>query len=192
MLTLRNFLLPAFALGGAALLSPMSLAYAKENAILFANFAQVVQDSKAGKDILAQVQKELSSLKTMQDKVNEDLKKAQETLREQKTLLSSKAYQEKEAAFQVTLRDAQAKLVNERDRINRGGQQALSIVESTLNRLLGEMLEQKGADIILNRQSLSVGRPELDLTSEVVALLDTRLPSVKVNFEKPAESGGKK
>jgi Skp family chaperone for outer membrane proteins len=48
--------------------------------------------------------------------------------------------------------------------------------------ILTELVNEKGAKILLDRQAILFGDPKLDISAEVVKKLNKRLPDVKVTI----------
>jgi outer membrane protein len=73
----------------------------------FINMRTIIQESEAGKTGFADFKKMFEKKKAEIGKKEEELKKLRDELDKQKSVLTAEAFQEKEMAFQVKLRDYQ-------------------------------------------------------------------------------------
>jgi Skp family chaperone for outer membrane proteins len=67
-------------------------------------------------------------------------------------------------------------------KIQEGIQRASSSIDSVMSPILQELVNEKGAKILLDRQAILFGDPKLDISAEVVKKLNKRLPDVKINI----------
>lgn len=167
--------------GGAIVSGAEAQGAAKPPVILIVDRAQLVSQTKAGKTIPAQadavkatVEKELEAEASKLQKEIEDFKKnaslMSDEVRQQKEQELAGRYQYglpqrvqiMEQAFSAAVQTAQAKI----------------LVES--QPILKDIVDKRGATILLDRSAVMYAAPETDVTQEVIAALDKKLPSVEV------------
>ncbi len=167
--------------GGAMISSAEAQSSGKAPVILIVDRAQIVSQTKAGKtipgqaeDVKKNVEKELEA---EADKLKKDIESFQknaslmsEEVRKQKEQELSGRYQYglpqrvqiMEQAFSAAVQKAQAKI----------------LVES--QPILKDIVDKRGATILLDRSAVMYAAPETDVTQEVIAALDKKMSTVEV------------
>ena len=85
-------------------------------------------------------------------------------------------------ALQAEAETKQLELQTKVQKIQEGIQRASSSIDSVMSPILQELVNEKGAKILLDRQAILFGDPKLDISAEVVKKLNKRLPDVKINI----------
>lgn len=190
-------LLAAAALGLAALAAP-ALAFAED--VLVVDLSRVYRDSLAGKD--AQ-----TKLRTIGGTVNTELKAdADGVVAEQQKLGPLKDKSDEEAqqilagdpslqqAYQAFVTKAQAleqkKQLRQRE-LQATEQRAVDAVLKGTEPILNDLLTERKALVVLERNNVAVAAPSVDITQDVITRLDVRLkavPVTKVDLEAEARA----
>jgi Skp family chaperone for outer membrane proteins len=181
---------PAAAPAGAPAKAPVAV-------ILFLDRGTVLRQSNVGKNMYAQVE---ALAKKMEADFAPENKKLQTDVAEfQKAaaLMTPDARNKKikelegrRAAFQKKVQDRQAAIQN-------GLGVARTQVEKALSPILEKIMNERSANLLLDRGLIVLGATGLDVTSAVVARLNTALPKVTVTpvapkaVAKPAAPGAK-
>ncbi len=167
--------------GGAYVGSVEAQSEGKAPVILIVNRARLIGESKAGKTIPEQAEKVKGTvekeLKAEADKLKTDIEKFQKNASLMSEEVRQKTQQELAVRQQVGL-PQQAKIMeqaltavlqNARDEV---------LVES--RPILKEIVEKRGATILLDRSAVMYASPETDITDEVLQKLDKKLKKVEV------------
>lgn len=146
---------------------------------LFLNLELVFTQSAVGKDIRGQLEAMLLEISTREEKAIADLEARQQALMAQQN--RPQAELEKEWDNLQAERKGQASLFQlERTTIQGASADARREVNGILNEVMREILRERGANMVLSVQSVLVGGVDYDITPEVIARLDKRLPALKV------------
>lgn len=160
----------------------------KAPVILVVNIDQVVAQSKAGKTIPAQAESVRESVAKELEAEAEKLKKDIENFQKNAELMSDEVKaktaqdlelrrqyglpqraQIMEQAFRATLQNARAKVLTESQPI------------------LKEIVDKRGATVLLDRSAVMYAASETDVTQEVISRLDKKLKKVEVQKVSLAE-----
>jgi outer membrane protein len=171
----------AAAVAGSAMSTATAQQAQKAPVILIVDRAQVIAQSKAGKTIPPQADKIKTGIQGELTAEAEKLKKDIESYQKNSSLMSqevrSKTEQELGArqqyvlpqqeqvmqqAFAATVQNAEAKVLNETVPI------------------LKDILEKRGATVLLDRAAVMYAAPETDITAEVIAALDKKVTTIAV------------
>ncbi len=157
--------------------------------VMYVNVDQVIRDSKAGQALARQAREKKESIEASLAGTREGLEEERDSLAEQRSLLSEQAFRTKETTFQGKVQNFQRTVVEENRVMQAAVQETMSAIDAVLARILKEILESRELDMIVSRGAILTANPDHDLTSEVIARLDRRLPEIKVDFSKAAETG---
>ncbi|MAW80943.1 MAG: hypothetical protein CMI63_11950 [Parvularcula sp.] len=189
-----------FAVAGAIMLAVAGLAggalvngaeaqnNGKAPVILIVDRAKIVSQTKAGKTIPSQAEDVKKNVEKELEAEADKLKKDIESFQKNASLMSDEVRKQKEQelagryqyglpqrvqimeqAFSAAVQQAQAKI----------------LVES--QPILKDIVEKRGATILLDRSAVMYAAPETDVTQEVIAALDKKMSTVEVEKVSLAE-----
>ena len=150
--------------------------------VLIVNLQYVVSQSKSGVSLRKQSEGLNKEVIELRDEVSNDLQAKGKKLEEDKTLLAPEVFQERLNSLQTEAESKQQELQTKVQKIQEAIQRASASIDSVMSPILTEILNQKGAKILLDRQAILFGDPKLDISAEVVKRLNKRLPDIKVTI----------
>jgi outer membrane protein len=181
---------PAAAPAGAPAKAPVAV-------ILFLDRGTVLRQSNVGKNMYAQVEALAKKMETDFAPENKKLQTDVAEFQKAAALMTPDARNKKikelearRAGFQKKVQDRQAAIQN-------GLGVARTQVEKALSPILEKIMNERSANLLLDRGLIVLGATGLDVTSAVVARLNTALPKVTVTpvapkaVAKPAAPGAK-
>lgn len=182
---LRGFGLLAGLLAGLALAVMPAPAAAQSDTL--AGVA-VIDTERATKEALAfvslnqQMQTRSEQFQAEFRQIETVLQQEEQELEGQRAILSNEAFQERVQAFQARVGDAE-RSVNERKRVlDEAYRFGRDQIKQELRAIILQLAEARGYRLILNWELADTmviyADPSLDITAEVVALLNERLPAV--------------
>jgi outer membrane protein len=174
----KSFIIAAIALVVGTLSMPVKAA----EDVLIVNLQYVVSQSKSGVSLRKQSESLNKEVVDLRDSISKDLQAKGKKLEEDKTLLAPEVFQERLVALQTEAESKQAELQAKVQKIQEAIQRASQSIDSVMSPILTELVNEKGAKILLDRQAILFGDPKLDISAEVVKKLNKRLPDVKVTI----------
>jgi Skp family chaperone for outer membrane proteins len=151
--------------------------------VLIVNLQYVVSQSKSGVALRKQSEDLNKEVVALRDEISKALQDKGKKLEEDKTLLAPEVFQERLVALQSEAESKQLELQTRVQKIQEAIQRASSSIDSVMSPILTEIVNEKGAKILLDRQAMLFGDPKLDISAEVVKKLNKRLPDVKVTIK---------
>jgi Skp family chaperone for outer membrane proteins len=154
--------------------------------VVVVDYARILRDSKAARSIRDQIE---SRRKTYQDQIAKEEKRlfdADKELAKQRNVLSPEAFAEKRKAFEQDVMKVQRMAQDRRRQLDQVAGVALGNVRNALVEVVGVLADERGFNIVLPSSAVLLFSPKIDLTDEVLAQLDKKLPSVKVPDKAPA------
>ncbi len=151
-----------------------------EEKIAFIDLNIIFDNSKAGKEIIQQVQKiqknnsnELGKLKKKFDKDREDLKK-------QKNVLSEDEYKKKFFQLDKNVKEYNL-LVNKKNSETTNFQlKARSQFYNKLTPILESYAKENSISIILKKENILIGKTDLDISKDILDLFDKNVKKITV------------
>tara|TARA_B110001452_G_scaffold155574_1_gene129474 strand:- start:558 stop:1088 length:531 start_codon:yes stop_codon:yes gene_type:complete len=147
---------------------------------VFIDMDHIMNNSLAGKSIGDQLkkthQKNLDNFK----KEEESLKEKETKIIAQKNVLDKNEYQKKISLLRKEVseyRDMRNKMING---LTQKRLEAQSLLIKTLNPILADYSEKNSISIILQKKNVIIGKSELDITKEILKLLDADIKKIKI------------
>lgn len=167
--------------GGAFVSNAEAQSAQRAPVILIVDRAQIVSQTKAGKTIPGQAEEVKKSVEKELTAEADKLKKDIESFQKNASLMSDEVRQQTEqelaGRYQVGL-PQRVQIMEQAFSAAVQTAQAKILVES--QPILKEIVEKRGATILLDRSAVMYAAPETDVTQEVIAALDKKMPSVDV------------
>ena len=140
----------------------------------------ILRNASAVKSIRDQITKYGNQFEKEIEKDRADLRKANQELARQRTVLAPEAFAEKRRKFEQRVVDVQ-RLVQRRQReLDKSRKEAMSAVNKAYIRIVTALADEQNLALILRKNQMAYSAPTLDVTKEILALLDKKLPTVKV------------
>lgn len=140
----------------------------------------ILRNASAVKNIRDQITKYGNQFEKEIEKDRADLRKANQELARQRTVLAPEVFAEKRRKFEQRVVDVQ-RLVQRRQReLDKSRKEAMSAVNKAYIEIVTALADEQNLALILRKNQMAYSAPTLDVTKEILALLDKKLPTVKV------------
>ena len=144
------------------------------------DYQRILRDSRAARSIREQVEGRRKLYLDQLSKQEQKLAEEDKALAAQRSVLAADVFQQKRREFETKVLELQ-KLGQERRRqLDNVAAAALNQVRQALIELIGALSDARGFNLVLPSSELLLFSPKIDITEEVLASLDRKLPSVKV------------
>ncbi len=144
------------------------------------DYQRVLRDSQAAQSIRRQVENLRVRFEDEIGRERERLEAADGALNERRADLSADAYRELRRNFEADVATVQ-RLVQERRRmLDEASAEAFQRVREEIVDVMNDLGDVYAFNLVLPRSDVLVFAPEIDLTTEVMAALDERLPTVPI------------
>ena len=180
MLLLRKtFLIQAF----AVLLFAAAPAYARNAALNVAvvDMNMVQAKAAAPKSIREQVNAIRKKYREQIQSEEGALRKAQANLAQKQTLLSKEAFNEERRKFESQVREVQKSVQQKDMNLQNARSKAQNEIRKALREVVLELAQKKGYTLVIRREQTIVVADQYDITADVIAALNKKLPNVKVS-----------
>lgn len=157
----------------------------KAPVIAVVDVQKIMQESNASKGVSKSFetlretyQKEISAL---EDK----LRKSEEELRKQQTVLAPDALATKRRDFEKQVGDVQKTVQTRKKALENALNEAMAVVHKNMVEIVADVARERGANLVLARQQFVLVDTNLDVTDTVMERVNKKLPQVALNVPKP-------
>ena len=147
--------------------------------IVYLNMEKIMKTSKAGKSIILKInetnEKNLKKFK----KIEEDLKKDEQDLIAKKNILNEEEFKKKFNLLKKKINDYKSLRQNSINDITNKRRNASSEFFKQINPILGKYATDNDISFILRKQNIIMGKTELDITDDILKIVDTEVSKIK-------------
>jgi outer membrane protein len=151
-------------------------------AVVVVDMTQIMRDSKAAKDIQAQVQKEMDSYSREVSLKENDLKVLQDDLERQRTVLAPEVFSARSQEYQQRYSALDREVQVKRQEMQQSYSDAMTKVEGVALQIVADVAKERKANMVVAKAALLYMDDGLDVTAEVTKRLDDKVPTMTVNL----------
>ena len=150
--------------------------------ILVIDRAAILRGSVVGQNIMKQVQALTVAAENGLKAKDAALRKEGQALQQQLAILAPGVKAAKIKAFEAKQASLQGEVQRQQGLIQGGVLQARQTVEKALGPILSKIMQERGANLLLDRNAVVLGTVDVDVTGLAITRLNQSLPMVKVNL----------
>ena len=147
----------------------------------FIDFTKVLNASKPGAEAQKKLKEKFSSGTKKFKKQEADLRKEESDIISQKKALSPEDYQTKVAALRKKVADLQKKKKDTFTNIAKSRNDAKTALLKAINPIVKKYMEENNIRMVLDKKAVVLGDTTLEITDQIIAILNKELPSLKIN-----------
>jgi len=159
----------------------VNISLANAEKIVYIDMDKIMQISKAGKDAISKINNQKKKDVSKFQKIEKELKSREEDLITKKNVISTEEFNKKledlskEINNYRTLRQ-KAIDVSTKSRLN-----ASADFAEKIKPILAEYAAEKNIDMIIQKKNIIMGKTDLDITNEILKIVDKKINKLKVN-----------
>ena len=165
---------------GVGSFAPQAQAQVTIPIILVIDRAQLLGESEAGKNIAEQAQTLQETIAKELQAEFDELKKEEEQLISQQSLLAPEVLQERAEKLQIKQRDFEVTQQIKNREFQASIAQAQAEIGKALEPILGDIITERSGTILLDRSNVMFAIPDIDVTPVALKRLNESLKEVKV------------
>lgn len=159
-----------------------SNAYSAEPArISVVDMQKLMNASTAAMDIKAQAKKERDSYQASISKEEDQLRKEEAKLQEQRTVITQEAFNEKARKFKDKVAKVQRNFQEKRAAQEEELKKSLDQVNQVVFEIIDALAQEEGFDITIPTSQILYATKSLDITEKVLERLNKKLPKLEQN-----------
>jgi outer membrane protein len=145
------------------------------------DYQRILRDAAAARSIREQIEARRKVYQEEISKEEQRLHEADKEFARQRSVLSPEAFAEKRREFEQDVAEVQRMVQERRRELDRMSAAALNQVKEALIEIVTSIAEERGFNLVLPSSEVLFFARSLDLTEEVLAKLDARLPQVRLS-----------
>ena len=153
--------------------------YANEN-IVYLDVNYLLSESEVGKYVNLNLKKISDENNKTFKNFEEDLKTDEENLLTQQNILKKEDYDKKLSELKNKLKSYQDKKKNKINELNSLRNKAGNIILKNINEILTEYSKKKSISLIVQKQTIIIGKSELDVTNNILKLLNEKITKLEL------------
>lgn len=144
------------------------------------DYQLLMRESAAAQDIRRQIQAYRQSYQSGISAEEDALRQEEQALKQQRTILTPEAFDAKRQAFERKVIDVQRSVQDRTRQLDRAFNTAMGEVQKAVVPIVTELTEEMGFNVVVDKSQVLFAKKALDITTQVMAELDKRVPSVEV------------
>ncbi len=140
----------------------------------------ILRNASAVKNIREQVIKYGNQFEKEIEKERSDLRKENQELARQRTILAPEAFAEKRRKFEQRVVDVQRLAQRRQRELDKSRNEAMNKVDKAYAKIVSDLAQKQNFALIMRKSQMAFSSPSLDITKLILNRLDKNLPTVKV------------
>ena len=149
--------------------------------VYFIDSAKVLNESSAGAAAQKKLKTKFENASKKFRKIEENIKKEESEIISQKKALSAEDYKKKVESLRKKVSDSQKNKQVSFKSIAESRTNAKKVLLKAINPIVKKYMEDNKIRLIVSKQSVVLGDENLEITNQIIAILNKELPSVKIN-----------
>ena len=167
------------------LITAMGLSEARAQAtpearIAIVDYQLIQKNSTAMVDIQSQIEKRRL---VYQDEISgqeKELRATDQELVRQRSVLTAEAFALKRREFEAKVAQVQRQVQDRKRELDQAFEYGMNQVQLLINDIIVELSKQKGFNLVLSRQQIVFAENSLNISDDIIEILNDRLPLVEV------------
>ena len=147
----------------------------------FIDFKKVLNTSKAGAQAQTALKNKFENESKKFRKEEEDIRKEEAQIISQKKLISNDEFKKKVEILRKKVSDLQKNRQKSIKKISQSRTEAKKALLKAVNPILKKYMEENSINLVLDKESIILGNSELEITDQIIAILNKELSSLKIN-----------
>ena len=158
-----------------------SYSLSEENKIVYIDMDLLVSKSLAGKSINDQIKSQNKNNLEKFKKIESDIKKEDEDISNKKNILSEDEYKKMVSQLNKKIKNYRVMVSENVDKNNKLKISATKKLIKKLNPILSDYSEKNSISIILQKRDIIIGKNSLNITDDIIKILDKNVKEIKIN-----------
>ncbi len=151
-----------------------------EASIAVLDYRRIIRESEAAKDIRAKVDVYREGYRKSFSAEERRVRQGISELKARRKVLSADAFARERASYEAQIKDLQRRIQDRKNGLDRAFDQAIGQVQKAIVPIVQSITVAKGYNLVVDASNVLFAAKTMDITSEVLAVLDKQLPRVEL------------
>ena len=147
----------------------------------FIDFSKVLNTSKAGAAAQKTLKNKFEAETKKFRKQETDIKKEESEIIAQRKIITKEIYQKKVETLRKKVSKLQSDKKKSFNAISKSRNDARQVILKAINPIMKKYMKEKNIRIVLDKKSVLLGDTSLEITNQIIDILNEELPSLKIN-----------
>ncbi len=147
----------------------------------FVDFKYILNESDAGKKAQTDLKKKLNNGVEKIKKKEKNIQEKEKKIIQQKKVISGDEYKKKVQELRNEVLSIQKEKNKLFEDVSKQRAKAKQILLQNLNPILTNYMKERKIRMVLDKKSLLIGDENLDITKDIIKILNSKLKSIKLN-----------
>lgn len=147
----------------------------------FLDFTKVLNSSKSGADAQKKLKDKFAKESKKFTKLEQNIRKEESEIISQKKTISADEYKKKVEALRKKVADLQKEKQKTFNDIAKSRNNAKQSLLKAVNPIIKKYMEDNNIRLVLDKKNVILGDQTLEITDQIINILNKELPSIKVN-----------
>ena len=157
----------------------ISLAYAER--IVYIDMDKIMKISKAGKDAISKINDQKKKDVSKFQKIEKELKSKEEDLIAKKNVISAEEFNKKLENLSKEINNYRTLRQEAIDLSTKSRLNASADFAEKIKPILADYASENNIDMIIQKKNIIMGKTNLDITNEILKIVDKKINKLKVN-----------
>ena len=157
----------------------ISLAFAEK--IVYIDMDKIMQISKAGKNAIAKINDQKKKDVSKFQKIEKELKSREQDLITKKNVISAEEFNTKLETLTKEINNYRALRQEAIDLSTKSRLNASADFAEKIKPILADYASENNIDMIIQKKNIIMGKTDLDITDEILKIVDKKINKLKVN-----------
>ena len=157
----------------------ISLAYAER--IVYIDMDKIMKISKAGKDAISKINDQKKKDVSKFQKIEKELKSREEDLITKKNVISAEEFNKKLENLSKEINNYRTLRQEAIDLSTKSRLNASADFAEKIKPILADYASENNIDMIIQKKNIIMGKTDLDITNEILKIVDKKINKLKVN-----------
>ena len=151
------------------------------NKIVYINMDKIMQISKAGKEAISKINDQKKKDVSKFQKIEKDLKSKEEELISKKNVISAEEFNKKLDSLSKEINNYRKLRQEAIDLSTKSRLNASADFSEKIKPILAEYAKENNIDMIIQKKNIIMGKTDLDITDDILKIVDKKINKLKVN-----------
>ncbi len=165
----------------ALLIFLLSIKISHSENVAYIDIDFIMNNSLAGKSITNKLEKNFKIKNEKLKEIEEELKSKEKKLVSQKNIIIEEEYKIKVESLMKQIKDykeSRKKFLND---FNSQKIESTKLLLSKINPILADYSKDNSIDIIFQKKNIVIGKKSLDITEDIINILNTKVKKIEIN-----------
>ena len=152
-----------------------------ENNVAYLDITLMMSKSLAGQSIQKQLEKKHKKNIEVFKQTEEEFKQKEEKILSKKNVLSKEDYEKEISKLRTEVKNFRIKRKETIDSLTKKRLESIQKLLDILSPILGEYSKKNNISVIIDKKYIIVGKTELNITDEILSLLDSKVKKISLD-----------